>query len=375
MLDPLPVKYNLLYNPRMVTMEELLASQNKKIKPLSRGRQVEGEVITKTDKELILDLGTKSEGVISRREIDPGKWDNLKVGDKLTTFVVMVENESGQTLLSTRQVSAQARGSSSKSRRLPSWSKFISAQNQKSKLTGQVLEVNKGGLIVEVEGSRGFLPNSQVGFELLSRLNQGMSELIGQNIRISVVEIDQANNRLIFSQRGQVSDDILRKLKAFKVNQKEHGKVVAILPFGLVVDIGGLEGLVFISDVSWDKVEDLSTLFKAGQELEVVVLGIDEQLGRLNLSLKQLSEDPFAKLTQKYPADEVIKGEITAITQEGISVKLDGVEGFLASSRVTPDANYEIGKTVTLIVDSVDSKKRRLNLAPLITSTEGLIYK
>lgn len=357
------------------TMEELLASQNKKFKTLSRGQEIEGTTVSINDREITLDLGTKSEGVIQTREIPKEKLEHLKVGDKLKSFVALVENESGQTILSSVYQTRQSRESRAKGRG-PNWQRFITAQNQKSKLSGKVLEINKGGLIVDVEGIRGFLPNSQVGFELLSKASKGMEDLVGQTITVTVSEIDQNNNKLIFSQRGQVSAEIKAKLASFKKDQKTKGKIVAILPFGLVVDIAGTEGLVFISDVSWEKVEDLAKLYSGGDEVEVLVSGLDEELGRLNLSIKQLTEDPFEKLAEKYPADEVVKGEVSEVSAGGIVIKLeDGVEGFLSASKLDPNTTYEVGKILTLLVDSVDKNRRRINLAPFVTTTEGLIYK
>ncbi len=355
-------------------MEKLLASQNQKITHPSRGQQVEGEIVSITDKEITLDLGTKAEGVLQRKELE---HQDLNIGDKLKAYVYQPENESGQVVLSiSQQTRSTTATSGNRGNRGLAWDKFIRAQNQKSKLQGQVLELNKGGLIVEVEGVRGFLPNSQVGFELLSKSGGGMESLIGQTLSLGVVEVDSNNNKLIFTQRGQVSEEIKNKLKEFKTNQTANGKIVAVLPFGLIVDVSGVEGLVFISDVAWEKIEDLSKDFKAGQEIRVVITGIDEELGRLNLSIKQLSEDPFAKLAEKYPADEVVKGEIVSVSDLGVTVKLeDGVEGLLSASKMDANTTYEVGKNITLLVDNVDTSRRKISLAPFVTSTAGLIYK
>lgn len=356
-------------------MEELLASQTQKITKIYRGLQLEGEVVVINDKEVILDLGSKSEGVLPRRELSPEQSNNLKLGIRLSVFVTLAENESGQVSLSTTRQMKSSVGFVKKGSRDMFWNRFIQAQNQKSRLRGVVLEMNKGGMIVEVDQTRGFLPNSQVGFELLSKSGEGMDKLIGQQLSLTVIEVDQSNNKLIFSQRDQVSEEVKNKLKEYSVNQKVKGKVVAVLPFGLVVDILGVEGLVFISDVSWEKVEDLSQGFNIGQELELVVLGIDESLGRLNLSLKQLKEDPFAKLQDKYPADEVIKAEVVEVNDLGVVFKLeDGIEGFLPAAKMGT-SSFEAGKSISVLVDNIDSKRRRINLAPFITSTEGLIYK
>ena len=352
----------------MVTMEELLASQTKKLITLYRGQQVEGIVVSPSDKEIILDLGAKSEGVLQKKELS----SDVKLGDKIKVFVSLPENESGQAIVSTthqlRQSTQRGRG--------PDWNKFIQSQNQKTRLSGVVLEINKGGLIVEVDGVRGFLPNSQVGFELMSKAGEGMEKLIGQTLSLAVIEVDANNNKLIFSQRGQVSDEVISKLKEFKAGQKTQGKIVAVLPFGLVVDVNGVEGLVFISDVSWERQEDLSKEYKAGQELEVLITGADEGLGRLNLSIKQLSEDPFFKLIEKYPADEKVKAEVVSVGEAGVVFKLEeGIEGLLSAPKMEQGANYEAGKSMNVLVDSVDVQRRKINLAPFITSTEGLIYK
>lgn len=356
-------------------MEELLASQQTKFTFLSRGQQVEGQVVAITDKEITLDLGTKSEGVLSKRDILDTKFKDLKIGDQLKAYVFTVENEHGQVVLSLERQTAQLRGGSFRGRKSIDWARFIQAQNHQSKLQGKVAEVNKGGLIVEVDSVRGFLPNSQVGFDLLSKSVKGMEGLIGQDLTVTVIEVDSANNKLIFSQRGQVSEGLLDQLKHFKNSSKVSGKLVAILPFGLVVDLDGVEGLVFISDVAWEKVEDLAAKYKTGQELEAQVVGIDEELGRINLSIKHLTEDPFAKLFQKFASDEAVKGEVLEVSTAGVAVRLDdGIEGFLPASKIG-GTSYEVGQTVSFLVDSVESQKRRINLAPFVTTTQGLIYK
>lgn len=364
------------------TMEELLASRyaRSKLLKIYRGQQVEGEVLSINDKEITLEIGAKSEGILPSRSIPAEKLSELKIGDKLKAYVEVVENENGQTTLS---LTYQIKPSGFKGRGV-NWARFIQAQTQKSKLSGKVLEINKGGLIVDIEGSRGFLPNSQVGFELLSKASKGMEDTIGQTITVTVSEIDQNNNKLIFTQRGQVSDEVRNKLENFKKDTKVQGRIVAILPFGLVVDIdpsgalgtGGVEGLVFISDVSWERQADLTRLYSVGDKVDVLVIGIDKELGRLNLSIKQLSEDPFAKLAENYPADEVVKGEVVSLSEAGVVFKFkDGVEGLLPSSKMEPGVTYEAGKSMSVLVDSVDMQRRRVDLAPFITSTEGLIYK
>lgn len=364
-------------------MEKLLAS-SKKVINTRRGQEMEGEIVSITDSELILDLGTKAEGVIQKREFPASQSEKLKVGDKIKAFVIFNENENGQVVLSLHQAQpkgnfgrgliAQRRGS-----RAINWSRFKNAQVQKSKLSGTVIEINKGGLIVESEGVRGFLPNSQTGHEVLNKNVANAQELIGQMVNFLVTEVDENANKLIFSQKGLVGMEVEKDLKNFKRGDNFLGKVVSILPFGIVLakegsPTGGVRGLVLISEISWERTEDLSN-FSLNQDVETLVLGVDEDLGKLNLSMKQLQTDPFLKMAEKYPADEVVKGEIIGVTDVGVAVLLEGAEGLLPSSKMDPDIKYEVGKSMSFLVDGIDLSRRKVNLAPFVTSTAGLIYK
>lgn len=366
-----PTTYNL--QPTNSIMEQLLASAPQKVVSLSRNQQVLGEVVAITPKEVILDLNSKSEGVIAKKEFSQDQAANLKIGQKIKAFVSEIENESGQTILSLRPTQPKP---SRKRRGGVSYDNFIQAQRQERELSGLVVEANKGGLIVDVSGTTGFLPNSQVGFDLLSKISKDPSDLVGQQLKFKVIEVDEGSSRLIFSQRTKLSDDLKNKLESFKNKEKISGKIVAILPFGLVVDVEGLEGLVFISDVAWEKVEDLNTIFKIGQAVEAKVTGIDLELGRINLSIKHLSEDPFEEISKKFQADDLVKGEVVSATDTGVVVKLEGgVEGFLPAAKMSVGETHQVGSMVNLLVDSVDLQRRRVNLAPMITTTEGLIYK
>lgn len=355
-------------------MEQLLAAAPQKLITLSRNQEVLGEVVSVSAKEIILDLNSKSEGVIPKKELSEEQLTSLKVGQKIKAFVVEIENENGQTILSLHP--AVPKLSRRRSRGGVSYDSFIQAQKQKRELSGSVVEANKGGLIVDVGGVSGFLPNSQVGFDLLSKLGQDSANLIGQNIKLSVIEVDEGNNRLIFSQRTGLLDELKNKMTAFQNKDQVSGKIVAILPFGLVVDVEGMEGLVFISDVAWEKIDDLSLLFKIGQEVFAKVIGVDLELGRINLSIKQLSNDPFLEISKKFQSDDVVRGEVVALTDQGVLINLeDEVEGFLPASKIPPGENYQPGDKISLLVDSIDSQRRRINLVPVITTTEGLIYK
>lgn len=356
-------------------MEELLASNVSKLKTVARGQQVEGEILAITDEELILDIKTKSDGVYPKRELTEEQKTNLKVGDKLKAYVVTPENEVGQTVLSSHVAPpTTTRGGFRFGRSNFSLTKFIQAQRQKSTLSGQVIEINKGGLMVEVDSVRGFLPNSQIGLTALNLIKDG-GDLAGKEVKIKVIEADEGNQKLVFSQKGLVDEESSNKLKEFKKGDKVKGTVVASFPFALAVKVGEFVGLVFTSDISWEKEVDLSK-YQKGQEVEVMVLGLDAEVGRINLSLKHLTEDPFTLLAEKFQPDDVVKGEILGVDESGVIIKLaEGVEGTLPTSKMDQSTSYEVGKTITILIDTVDLRKHKINLAPMVTSTEGLIYK
>lgn len=352
-----------------LTMADLLAKQDKQITRLARGSEVTGDIIAVTDTEITLDLGGKSEGVIALRDLTPDQAATIKVGDNLTAYVVNPETESGQVLLTTRQgeTTGKPNPNAAKFRR------FIDAKSSGAVLNARGIELNKGGLVVEIGGIRGFLPTSQVNPASAGTLE----DLIGKDLEVTVIEADSANNRLILSQKVKVSDETKAKIKALKVGDTLTGKVASILPFGAFVTLPDeLEGMVHISEIAWEKTENIAGVLSLGEEITAKIISTDPENGRVNLSLRQLTADPFAKLTEDFQPDDVVKGTITQITSEGATVDLkDGVEGFIAADKYDPSQKYAVEESYTFLVDSVDSKKRRVNLAPFITSTEGLIYK
>lgn len=353
-------------------MEKLLASQ-KSSQHIFRGQQVKGTIIIKSDQDLTLDLGGKYEGSLSLREFPKEKQDSIKLGDSIEAFVVDTGRDSGQISLSLSQAASLKTRSKFKGRMLD-WSRFKSARGSQTEFAGRILEVNKGGLIVEIDEVRGFLPNSQVGFELVKKVGKEES-LAGQIIRVTVSEVDEETNKLILTQKGLVSQSEKDNLNKFTIGDTVSGEIVNILPFGLFVDVESVGGLVFIGEVSWEREENLADKFKVGQKVQTKVVGKDEELGRLNLSIKQLQQDPFTKLAEKFQADDVVKGTIKSVDAAGITIDLgEDIEGFLPSSRLA-GASYEVGEKTNFLVDSIDTQRRKINLAPFVTSTEGLIYK
>ena len=362
-------------NPK--TMEELLASLSTKSISLQFSQEVEGTVVALLDKEIILELGTKSEGVLPKKELSADILASLKVGDKLKAYVSQVENESGQVALSIHKpVFTRPSAGFGRGRNVIDWNRFSQVMNQNTKLPGTVMEINKGGLILEVENVRGFLPGSQIGIDGLGKMVGLNADIVGQQLIVTVIEIDQNNNRLIFSQKGQATAEIKARLGNHQTGEKVTGKVTAVYPFGILLDVMGDFGMVFPSDVTWEKIEDPTSAYQVGQAVEAVVVSIEPEYGRMSLSLKQIKDDPFTKMAENFQTDDVVSATIASISAPGVALTLkDGIEGFMPASKMAAGVTYEVGQKISCLVDSVDKNKRRVNLVPMLTSTEGLIYK
>lgn len=356
-----------------MTMAELLAKQEFKPINITRGSEVEGTVISIVDTEIVLDLGGKAEGVLSKKELPLDKQESIKVGDKLSAYVVHPENDSGQVLLGLNKASTAGKAGSRTAVNAARFQKFENALKNKQQIHGKALELNKGGLIIEVDGVRGFLPTSQMTLTQASQLEDS----VGKDFTLVVIEVDPAQNRLIFSQKGEVSEDLKKNLSKLKVGDIVKGVVAAILPFGAFVTLSdGVEGLIHISEISWDKTEDAASLLKVGEEVSCKVVSVDSASGRVNLSIKQVTDDPFLEKTKDFQPDDVIKATVTKVGPMGVSLTLDGeIEGLIPTAKMDPDTEYEVGKSMNVLVDSVDARNRRINLAPFITSTKDLIYK
>lgn len=372
-----------------LTMAELLAKQSKEAQTKSlkvfRGQEVEGEVVAILPQELVLELGTKSEGILQKKELPKNELESLKVGSRFKVFVLQAENDYGQVVLGMQKPIQRLATSFGKvgqrtqnynEKRNSQWKKFEQALKNGEVIKGMGLEVNKGGLIVETNGIRGFLPFSQV---ILSQAAD-LEKLIGQEISLMVIEVEPNQNRLIFSQKTNITEDLKNKLSTLKPGDAVKGTVAAILPFGLFVkleepDLSGVEGLVHTSEISWEKHENVPPGFSPGMKVSANVISLDPATARVNLSIKQLDEDPLSKIAEKLHPDDLVKGKVSKISSMGVTVDLGaGLEGLIHASKLEGD-QYKIDQEVTCLVDSIDVGKRRINLVPFITTTKGLIYK
>lgn len=351
------------------TMDELLAQTGYKLRGWKRGDEIEGVLVEKTKQVLYLDIGGKTEGMVIDREMKAAAdfIKELKVGDKVTAIVTQPENESGQTLLSLKKAAQDA-----------VWQEFTEKlkTGESIKVFGQ--EVNKGGLIVLAKSLAGFIPTSQFNSKWLGKINQ----LINQEIEVKTIEVDRQQNRLIFSEKEVSQAGLIKEqslaLKKIKVGDVLEGEVTGIMPFGLFVRVKtpvDLEGLVHISEISWEKVDDPSKFFNQGDKIKVKVLAADQKTGKLNLSIKQLQLDPWEEIEKKYPSDTRVKGEIVRLAPFGAFVNLKpGIEGLIHISKIPAEKVLKVGDKVDCFVESVDREARRMSLG-LVLKEKPVGYK
>lgn len=351
------------------TMEELLASSNYTLIVPKKGATVTGVVTGKQKKALLIDIGAKTEGVVADKEFDMAVdyIEALNEGDKIEAVVLSTESDRGQVLLSLKQAALDAK-----------WDYFTNAMEKEAVLEAKGIEVNKGGLIVIVNGVRGFVPSSQFGKQYMGNINR----LKGETIKVKAIEVDREKNRLIFSERHVSEEKELanraQALQSVKVGEIYEGVVSGVMHFGLFVTVevpvegeetvGLVEGLVHISEISWEKVNNPKDYHKVGDRVKVRVLGIDDQTGKLNLSLKQLTDDPWKDIADRYSAGTTFTGTVSRVEPFGVFVHVEaGVDGLIHSSKLDPNTQLKKGDEVTVTVESVDPDQRRMSLSMVLT--------
>lgn len=374
------------------SMEELMKMTGYEPVVPHKGEKIKGVIIEKTDNMLKLDINAKSFGVVAEQEFDFAQdyIDDLEVGDSLDATVISVENNRGQVLLSLKGAASDAK-----------WEYFEQALENETKLEAKGIEVNKGGLIVLVNGVRGFVPSSQFSRRYLDHLN----DLKGKKFEVRAIEVDRERNRLIFSERHVSEEKQLSQsqqaLSAVKEGNVYEGVISGVKSFGLFMtvevpidgsdlsdkveegelkpehrgknelpseDIGYVEGLIHISEISWEKVDHPKNYHQVGDRVLVKVLGVDEKSGKLNLSIKRLKQDPWKKVAKDYPAGTTFSGKISRIEPFGAFVDvMPGVDGLIHSSKLGPDVQLKKGDEVTVNVDSIDPEKRRMSLSMVLT--------
>lgn len=375
-MDTTKTSSNKKVGTKPQTMEELLAQMNYQLAVPRKGQTVTGKISGITRKMLSMDIGAKTDGIVVDKEFEIAREyvDTLAVGQDIEAQVLSGENSQGQILLSLKKTAVDAR-----------WDFFDKAFADQEVLEAKGIDVNKGGLIVLVNGVRGFVPSSQFGKEWVGSYPQ----LKGKTVKVRAIEVDREKNRLIFSERHVSEEKEIEQksqaLDAVKVNEIYSGVVSGVMHFGLFVTVevpvegsetvGHVEGLVHISEISWEKVTHPKEYHKVGDRIDVRVLGVDERTGKLNLSIKQLSDDPWKSIEERYQVGTTVEGTVSRVENFGVFINVEaGIDGLIHSSKLEPSANLKKGDKVTVNVESVDSEQRRMSLS-LVTTELAVEYR
>lgn len=344
-----------------ITMDELLEGSD--VKQLLTGETVEGVVQSVKKHQVWIDLGPRGVGIVMRREIGHGQ--TLEEGQSVTVSVIDPEMDEGYALLSMRRA-AKDRG----------WDELQRVFESGETIEVTAYDANRGGLLVELEGIRGFLPVSQLAAGHYPRVSgadkdeilQKLSALTNQPLRVRILDVSRKDNKLIFSEKEAVKDDMQVRFSELKVGDEVEGVVTGVIDFGAFINVDGIEGLIHISEISWERVENPRSYVKVGETVKAKIIAIDKD--RLSLSLKQMSEDPWLKEVKAFSKGEKVEGKITRITPFGAFVQLSpSVEALVHVSEmgdedsIDPEKIFQLNEKKTFKVLEIDTAARKISLS------------
>jgi len=344
------------------TPEELLVAIDATIKYFNDGDLVSGIVVKIDRDEVLLDIGYKTEGVIPSRElsikhdIDPSEI--VKPGDRIEALVLQKEDKEGRLILSKKRAQYEK-----------AWGDIEKVKNEDGIVKGHVIEVVKGGLIVDI-GLRGFLPASLVEM----RRVRDLTPYIGKDIEAKIIELDKNRNNVVLSRRAwlEQTQSAVRStfLNQLQKGQIRTGQISSIVNFGAFVDLGGVDGLVHVSELSWKHIEHPSEVVEVGQEVTVEVVEVDMERERVSLSLKSTQEDPWQQFSRSHQINQVVPGKVTKLVPFGAFIRVaDGIEGLVHISELSgnqveiPEQVVQVNQEVTVKIIDIDLERRRISLS------------
>src|SRR4051794_24669257 len=350
-------------------LEQYLSDPSHDYKTLKYGDVMDGVIMRIDRDEILVDIGSKSEGIVPAREfssLTPEEKQDLAIGESVLVFVVQPENQEGQAVVRI-----------DRARQEKSWRKLQEIYEANDVIEAEVTNYNKGGLLVNLDGVRGFVPASQVseirGGDDASK-QADMARLIGTSLPLKVIEINRHRNRLILSERQAVQErrDVMKEklIEELKEGEVRKGRVSSICDFGAFVDIGGADGLVHLSELSWSRVRHPSEILKVGQEIDVYVLGINSQEKKIALSIKRTQAEPWSQVAAKYEVGQLVRGTVTQLANFGAFARIeDGIEGLIHVSELTderithPKQVVKEGDELLLRIIRIDPQRRRMGLS------------
>ena len=322
---------------------------------IAEGEVVKGQILQITDSEVLVDVGYKSEGIIPRQEFGDTP---LQVGDLIDVYLEKTEDTEGLIVLSKE-----------KADKIKIWDQINHAYENDEILEGRVVERIKGGLTVDI-GVKAFLPGSQIDL----RPVRDLEKLLGESLRVKVIKLNKKRGNIVLSRRVILEQEREEKKKETLDRLQEHavliGVVKNITEYGAFIDLGGIDGLLHITDMSWGRINHPSEMFNIGQDVEVMVLKFDPQTEKVSLGLKQKSEDPWERAAEKFPIGSKVRGKVISLTDYGAFVELEqGIEGLIHISEMSwtgrvkhPSKIVSIGQEIEVMVLNIDVEQKRISL-------------
>lgn len=353
---------NIIMAKAKLTMDELLAASEESAKRAVVGETVTGKVLSIRKHEILIDLGARGVGMVPRREVSFAR--NLNVGDEVTASVIETEMGDGSILLSLRKA-AKEKG----------WDEIQARLDGAEVIEVTPFDANRGGLLAEYEGIRGFLPVSQLSAEHYPRVGsadkdeilQRLNSLVGKPMKVRILDANRKDNKLIFSEKEAVKDGLAERFAELHVGDVVKGVVTGVVDFGAFVNVDGVEGLIHISEISWERVNNPADYVKVGETVEAKIIAIDKE--RLSLSMKQLTEDPWLSEVEGLKRGDEVEGTITRITPFGAFVQISpAVEALVHVSElgngndVDPEKVFTLNERKKFKILDVDKDGRKISL-------------
>jgi small subunit ribosomal protein S1 len=353
------------------TMESLLESESLSVELPQAGEIRKGMIASIGQSQILVSIGAKSEGVINSRELEQLTEEEraaLKVGQEVSVFVIRPEDDNGNVVLSFKRAQEQM-----------SWENVEKNIAEETVIDSKIIGFNKGGLIVGIGSLRGFVPSSQFSQTRRAQSTgdtpeQRWQKMIGQPISVRIIEVDRERRRLILSERA-ANTESRSSMKDRVISELEEGKtytgrVTSLADFGAFVNINGADGLVHLSELSWDRIQHPKEMLEVGQEVQVKVINVDKDKKRIGLSIRALQDDPWKNRVEKFSVGQLVEGTITRLTKFGAFARLEGdIEGLIHISELSenrvehPKEVLHEGDVKTLRVIRIDSEQHRIGLS------------
>lgn len=333
----------------------------------SPGDLIEGEVIAIHKNKVLVDVGGIAVGLISGREAKDSldTLKTLKVGDTVSAYVIDGEDKDGYIVMSLRKASQEK-----------TWKKFSDAFEKGLVIEVSASEANKGGLLLDIDGIKGFIPVSQLAPMHYPRVNgadsnqilQRLQDLVGKRFRVKIINIDKDNGKLILSEKAAMEEQRQSALEGLKIGDTVTGRISGVVKFGIFVAFNGLEGLVHISEIAWGHVKNPLDYGKLGEDVKIMVIGVEGD--KISLSMKRLTEDPWLEAAKNYEIGTVVEGEINRITPFGAFIKLsDDINGLIHVSEIShdevtdPNTVLKVGEKVKAKVIAIEPDEHRVGMS------------